>query len=1008
MKGIILFLISILYHAYFFSQTTFPSNEASYKINTIYVFKNAVIHQDYQTTLNNAILLIQNNKIIRILKSEKEIPKSAMVIDLKGKHIYPSFIDLYSDFGMPEIKKQNAIHSFKENYIKGAYYWNPAIKSDFAAHQNFIFNSEKADDYRKNGIGILLTGTKDGIIRGSNALVALANISEHENILLKKAAANFSFKKGNSPHFYPSSLMGAVALIRQSLYDALWYKNQNKEVNISLQYLNELLQLPVIFECSDKWDIFRAEKISTEFKLSFIYKTSGDEYQRIQDLKNIQPKLIVPLQFPDAYDVSNLLDAEIIPLSDLKHWELAPANPLFLEKNNIEFSFTLYEVKDKNNLFSILRKIKQYGVSEKMILKALTYNPATFINMQDHIGAIKENYLANFFITNADIFEEDAVITEHWIAGLPHYFYNKDADQLLGKYELSYKDKTFNLFVEGNTAQQKLTIKSDTSKLKSTVTIHYPNVQFYITDSIYQLNFTGNYNINDSSINGVLYDLKTTQQTFVSIKKIQSNTKHKTSNQQKQEPEFGKIYYPFCAYGKPISDTLNLYQQLINNLKHRYDALLIKDATVWTNAKDSILNEYDVYIVDGKIVQIAPNIDTPKLAFAKIIDAKGMHLTPGIIDEHSHIAIEGGVNEWTQSSSAEVRIGDVINPEDVNIYRQLAGGVTTSQLLHGSANPIGGQCQVIKLKWGENAENMKYQKAKPSIKFALGENVKQGNSPPSDRFPQTRMGVEQVFNDYFHRAKKYQKEWQHYLSLPDKEKKKTIPPRKDIELEALVEILEDKRNITCHSYVQSEINMLLHLADSLDFRINTFTHILEGYKVADKLKKHGANASTFSDWWAYKMEVMEAIPYNAALLTKMGINTCINSDDAEMGRRLNQEAGKSIKYGGLSPVQALKLVTLNPAKALGIDKEVGSIEVGKVADLVLWSDHPLSVYAKVKYTIIDGQIYYDDEENKKLEESIQKERARIIEKMIKAKKDNQAVQKYRPQPHKLYHCDDVE
>jgi imidazolonepropionase-like amidohydrolase len=471
--------------------------------------------------------------------------------------------------------------------------------------------------------------------------------------------------------------------------------------------------------------------------------------------------------------------------------------------------------------------------------------------------------------------------------------------------------------------------------------------------------------------------------------------------------DYGKIFYPFCAYGKPLDDTLNFFQQLLEKLKHRYDALLIKDAVVWTNTKDSILNEYDVYVVDGKIVRIAPNIDVPKMAFAKIIDAKGMHLTPGIIDEHSHIAIEGGVNEWTQASSAEVRIGDVINPEDINIYRQLAGGVTCAQILHGSANPIGGQCQTIKLKWGHHAEEMKYKTAKPSIKFALGENVKQGNSPPSDRFPQTRMGVEQVFNDYFHRAKEYQKEKNKFINQ-SKIKGQNTGFRKDLELEALVEILENKRNITCHSYVQSEINMLIHLADSLGFKVNTFTHILEGYKVADKLKKHGANASTFSDWWAYKMEVMEAIPYNAAVLTKMGVNTCINSDDAEMGRRLNQEAAKSIKYGGLSPVQALKLITLNPAKALGIDKEVGSIEVGKVADLVLWSDNPLSVNAKVRYTIIEGQIYYDEEENKKMEEFIQKERTRIIEKLIKEKKENGNTQKYVPKPHRLYHCEDVE
>ncbi|MCX7728931.1 MAG: amidohydrolase family protein, partial [Bacteroidia bacterium] len=942
--------------------------------------------------------------------SEQDIPKNAVIIDLRGKHIYPSFIDLYSDFGMPEIKKQTPIHSFKENYIKGAYYWNPAIKSDFAAHQNFVFNKEKATEFRKNGIGILLTGIKDGIVRGSAALVSLADAPEHENIYIEKSASGFSFKKGSSPHYYPSSLMGSVALIRQSLYDAMWYKQQNEEVNVSLKGLNELLDLPIIFECSNKWDIFRAKKIAEEFRLNFIFKTAGDEYQRIQDLKNIHPKLIIPLEFPVPYDVSDPMDADIIPLSDLKHWEMAPANPALLEKNKIDFAFTLYGLNDKNALFSVLRKIHQYGASKEMILKAFTFNPASFINIQNKLGAIKENYFANFFITNKDIFEKDAIVIEHWINGKPSFFYDRDTDKLFGEYQLNLDTVKLNIIVKGNFDQPSIVIKKDTTTLKVTSKINYPYIQFTIQDSLMKCSFSGNFNLRDSTINGLMHNLKTSTTKNIVLFKVSPSTskdEKQPSEPEKSKIDIGEIYYPFCAYGSSVKDTLNFFQNTIEKLKHRYNALLIKDATIWTNTKDSILNEYDVYIVDGKIVRIAPNIDVPKLAFAKIIDAKGMHLTPGIIDEHSHIAIEGGVNEWTQASSAEVRIGDVINPEDINIYRQLAGGVTTAQLLHGSANPIGGQCQVIKLKWGESAENMKYKTAKPSIKFALGENVKQGNSPPSDRFPQTRMGVEQVFNDYFHRAIQYQQEKSKFLNQP-KIKGYGNAFRKDLELEALVEILENKRNITCHSYVQSEINMLIHLADSLGFKVNTFTHILEGYKVADKLKKHGATASTFSDWWAYKMEVMEAIPFNAALLTKMGVNTCINSDDAEMGRRLNQEAGKTIKYGGLSPVQALKLITLNPAKALGIDKEVGSIEVGKVGDVVLWTDNPLSINAKVKYTIIEGKIYYDDEENKKIEESIQKERTRIIEKLIKAKKENTPTQKYVHKPHKIYHCDDVE
>ena len=327
--------------------------------------------------------------------------------------------------------------------------------------------------------------------------------------------------------------------------------------------------------------------------------------------------------------------------------------------------------------------------------------------------------------------------------------------------------------------------------------------------------------------------------------------------------------------------------------------------------------------------------------------------------------------------------------------------------MHGSANPIGGQASLIKLRWGLAPEDLKYEKADGFIKFALGENVKQSNWGENNnvRFPQTRMGVEQVYYDYFIRAKEYEKNMKLFESSKDKNK---IAPRRDLELDALVEIINKKRFITCHSYVQSEINMLMKVADSMGFKVNTFTHILEGYKLADKMKEHGVNASTFADWWAYKYEVNDAIPYNAALLTKMNVNTSINSDDAEMGRRLNQEAAKAVKYGGLSEEEAWKLCTLNPAKMLHIDDKVGSVKTGKVADLVLWSDNPLSIYAKAEKTIVDGIIYFDNEEDIILRENLKKERVRIISKMLEEKKKGGNLAKPTSKKPHLYHCETLE
>ncbi|HXB92213.1 MAG TPA: amidohydrolase family protein, partial [Puia sp.] len=394
----------------------------------------------------------------------------------------------------------------------------------------------------------------------------------------------------------------------------------------------------------------------------------------------------------------------------------------------------------------------------------------------------------------------------------------------------------------------------------------------------------------------------------------------------------------------------------------------------------------------GKIVKIGKDLAA---GGATVIDGSGKHLTAGIIDEHSHIAAFS-INEGAQSVTSEVRIADNLNPEDINIYRQLAGGVTSSHILHGSANTIGGQTQLIKLRWGMDDEGLKFRNWDPFIKFALGENVKRTTSTNNNRFPDTRMGVEEVLNDAFARARDYQRE------------RKAAPnvTRRDLELDALVEIMEHKRFITCHSYVQSEITALMRVAEKYGFRVNTFTHILEGYKVADKMKEHGSSASTFSDWWAYKMEVQDAMAYNATIMQREGLNVCINSDDAEQARHLNQEAAKSVKYGGMSEEDALKMVTLNPAKALHVSDRVGSIREGKDADIVLWSNNPLSVYAQPLKTIVDGIIYYDVDRDLMLRKSIATERNRLIQKLIGEKRTGAPVAAAAPSFHVELDCGD--
>ena len=377
--------------------------------------------------------------------------------------------------------------------------------------------------------------------------------------------------------------------------------------------------------------------------------------------------------------------------------------------------------------------------------------------------------------------------------------------------------------------------------------------------------------------------------------------------------DFVPVTFPNKAYG--------------NKTVPQSENMIIRNATVWTNEAEGILQNTDVAVSNGVIVAIGQNLQNNNNS--REIDGTNKHLTSGVIDEHSHIAASS-INESGHNSSAEVTIADVINPNDISIYRTLSGGVTTIQILHGSANPIGGQSAIVKLKWGETAENMLMKDAAKFIKFALGENVKQSNWSSYSRFPQSRMGVEQVYVDFFQRAKEYGEQWDKYNSLPKRTKSKTPKPRYDIEMEVVWEILRGERHISCHSYVQSEINMLMKVAESFGIKINTFTHILEGYKVATKMAKHGAGGSSFSDWWAYKYEVIDAIPYNGPILTEAGVTVAYNSDNAEMIRRLNQEAAKAVKYGGLSEEEAWKYVTLNPAKLLRIDDKVEASRLGNM------------------------------------------------------------------------------
>ncbi|MCL6462714.1 MAG: amidohydrolase family protein [Flavobacterium micromati] len=992
------FLILLLFSCFLpktYAQQYFPNNEGvPNKTTNFTAFTNAKIYVTPTQIIDNGTLLIQNGKVIATGKTVA-IPKNSVIINLEGKSIYPSFIDMYTNFGIEKPKKnmeRNPMYDTK----KVGYYWNENIRSEVNAYDNFVYDQTKAEELLKAGFGVVGTHNPDGIARGTGTLIALNNFDKSNQLISDKVTNHFAFAKSViTNQAYPSSLMGMMALLRQVYHDLDWYKKGNSETkDLSLEALSANEKLVQIFTTEDKLNSLRAAKIAKEFGLTYVLKGSGNEFERLEEIKKTNSKFIIPINFPAAYDVSDPNQADQMELKDLRFWNQAPTNLKVLSDNGIIFALTTDKLKKMEDFRPNLLKAIKYGFDKTKALESLTTIPAAILGKSNEIGSLKTGSLANFVITSGEIFDEKTTLYENWVQGNKFVVNDITAKDIRGNYDLTINNDKFKWKIEGEITALKSEITStDSKKIKSKLTVSDNWISTVIkpNDST-KTSFTRliGYIENTENLSGKAVLFNGSEVKWSALKTAPFAKAIDSSKADKNNVIMATTF-PNVAYG--------------NNKKLEPETLLFKNATVWTNEKDGILDETDVLVKNGKIAAIGKNLSD---ASATVVDAKGKHLTSGIIDEHSHIAISNGVNEGGHNSSAEVTIQDVVNSEDINIYRELAGGVTTSQLLHGSANPIGGRSAIVKWKWGASADEMLYKDQPGFIKFALGENVKQANwgiTNPT-RFPQTRMGVEQVFTDYFQRAKDYDLAWKKYNTSGKKGKEKA--PRVDLELQTIAEILNSERFISCHSYVQSEILMLMNVADKFNFKVNTFTHILEGYKVADKMKEHGVGASTFSDWWAYKFEVNDAIPYNGAIMHKAGVLVAYNSDDAEMSRRLNQEAAKAVKYGDVSEEDAWKFVTLNPAKLLRIDNKVGSIKIGKDADVVLWSTNPLSIYAKAEKTLIEGVVYYDSKRDEENRVAIAKERNELIGQLLQEKNKGMTTQEPKKKEKVEYHCDSME
>ncbi len=987
MKKLLLSCLLLFMVNQLIAQEYFPESIGVKSVNEKFTaFTNATIHVGPTQTIEKGTLLIQNQKVVSV-GTNVNLPKNCIVIDLKDKHIYPSFIDMYTNFGIKKPKSPSGSRAPQYDASRKGYYWNDHIIPDQRGFNDFKFDDKKAKEFITAGFGVVSTHQQDGIMRGTGLVVALNTTDSNEiRIIDTDATQHVSFTKSKtSKQSYPTSTMGAMALIRQTYMDASWYaKGNSKTTDLALKALNNSKNLPIIFEANSLDNDLRGAKIAKEFGLNYIIKGGGFEYEGLNEIKNSNASYIIPIKFPNAYDVSDPYFDSKVDLTMMRQWNQAPTNPSVLADNGVNFALTTSDLKAIKDFKSNLLKAIEYGLDKETALASLTTIPAKLLGKSSEIGTLTKGSYANFLITSGDVFDKKSTLYENWVQGTKNVITDMTVKDIRGSYTLSIANKSYKLNITGEISKPKSELKLDSLKVNSKISYTNGWINLFYTplnkDKTEFVRLTAAITSNDNLTgSGELTNGNNIKWT--ATKKADKEKKDEKKKEEKKLPIVKPLTYPNVAFG---------FKEL-----PKQQSILFQNVTVWTNEVDGILEQTDVLVKDGKISKIGKGL---KVSGTTLIDGTGKHLTSGIIDEHSHIALTS-VNEAGHNSTAEVTQEDVLDPDDINIYRNLAGGVTTIQLLHGSANPIGGRAALIKLKWGVSAEELLYKNRPKFIKFALGENVKQSNWGDSQtvRFPQTRMGVEQVYIDYFQRAKEY-----------DAKKKSGASYRKDIEMEVIAEILNKERFITCHSYVQSEINMLMKVAEKFDFNINTFTHILEGYKVADKMKSHGVGGSTFSDWWAYKYEVNDAIPFNGAIMHSQGITVAFNSDDAEMSRRLNQEAAKAVKYGGLSEEEAWKFVTLNPAKLLHIDDKVGSIKVGKDADLVLWSDNPLSIYAKAERTMIEGVTYFDIVSNERMNKEIKTERNELINMMIQAKNKGMKTQTPVKKEKVLLHCDSLE
>ncbi|MDE2795940.1 MAG: amidohydrolase family protein [Gemmatimonadota bacterium] len=927
--------------------------------------------------LDNATIVIRDG-LIQSVGRGTDAPPGARVWDLDGLTVYPGFIDAHADLDMDAVPEGGDI---------GPTHWNPQVRAWFSTTRNLADDEERRAALRSQGFGAALVVPKEGIFRGTASLVSLGDEGVRERVLRPDIAQSIGFRRsfelGGS---YPNSAMGTIALMKQTLMDADWYirawdayESSGRaflppETSEALAALEDVVQgsQPVVFETGGEEEYLRAHTLASEFGLEAWYRGNGNEYRIIDLLRNRSEPLIVPLDFPDAPDVGYPGAALDASLAGLRHWYLAPTSPAQLADAGVGFAITTDGLSSLNEFLPNLRIAVARGLSTDDALAALTTTPAAWLGIDRTHGTIAEGKVANLIVSEGDLLTEEATVRDVWVRGRVYGITRPAQIDPRGTWEIASDDEWgFDavLVLEGslNRLRGYLDIASTGPELPGGARIDLASARAVAETGRIDARFNGEVlgyqgmALLSGSVRGDEF------YGWTSLPNGADPSFRGTRTEGFEGRERGTVAMDVPEIDLPFIRPMMDYGR--SSIPEQPAAVVVRNATVWTMGPRGILEGADLLVRAGTVEAVGTDLDAPRGAVE--IDAAGKHVTPGMIDPHIHSGVSA-VNESGFAIVPEVRMGDVVTHNNIWMYRQLAGGLTTAHIKHGSANPIGGENVFVKMRWGSLPEDLKLENAPRTVKFALGENPKRRQG----RYPDTRMGTQEIIRDHFMAARDYEREWRRW-----EETGEGLPPRRDLRMEAILDILNQELLISSHGYRADEFLALIRLAEEFGFRVQALQHGVEAYKIAPELAASGVAAVVWSDWGAFKLEAYDATAYNARILIEAGVVTSLHSDNSQIASRMNWEAGKLLRTG-LTPEQALSTVTIGAARAMALDDRVGSLEAGKDGDFVIWSGDPLSQFTRAEQTWVDGRRYFSLEEDAAMRDRIAQERGQLIQAIL--------------------------